>query len=502
MKHLLLTLRRSTRSTLLSVIGVLIGTGATFGWFTLASDRSPNRTVNLVVDDRPIQRSGSIPRSFSDVVKTVVPSVVRVDTMTKVSRNNRMPSFESNPLLDRFFNVPRRSQEGPMPLKRGLGSGVIVSPDGYILTNNHVIQDAEEIQVTLNENDREYKAELIGTDPKSDLAVLKIAATDLPYARIGDSDQIEVGDVVLAIGNPFGVGQTVTMGIVGATGRASMGLDYEDFIQTDAAINPGNSGGALVDVEGRLIGINTAILSRTGSNQGIGFAIPTNLARNVMEDLIEYGHVSRGFLGVMIQDVSPELADYFNIGSSKGALIAEVTPRGPADAAGIKTGDVILRFNDTSVKDSRHLKLLIGASDPNTEHDFSLLRDGKRKTLTVELDKLDSEKNWMAQTSRSDDSTGALDGVTVTDIDPGYRSQNRISRRVQGALIVEVDQNSPSWRAGLRPGDIIREINRSAVTSADEAIALSEDLSNDVILLRIWRNGSTLFIAVDETTTG
>ena len=499
MKRILLSLRRSRQSALLSIVGVLIGTGASFGWFTYANEHSHLRSINLVIDETPIERTGSIPRSFSDVVKAVAPSVVRVDTMTQVkSQANSMPNFESNPLLDRFFNRSPRQQNRALPLKRGLGSGVIVSSDGYILTNNHVIEGAQEINISLNDNDRKYTAELVGTDPKSDLAVLKINAKDLPYTRIGNSDQIEIGDVVLAVGNPFGVGQTVTMGIIGATGRASMGLDYEDFIQTDAAINPGNSGGALVDVEGRLIGINTAILSRTGSNQGIGFAIPTNLARNVMEDLIEKGHVSRGFLGVMIQDVSPEIADYFEIAESKGALIADVTPRSPAEKAGVETGDVILKYDDTEINDSRHLKLLIGASDPNTRHDFSILRNGSVRTIEVELEELNDGKMKFAGRPAPDEPEGGLDGVTVTDIDPQYRSQYQLPRRIKGALVVDVDQSSASWKSGLRPGDVIREINRSAVDSADKAIDQSKTLSSDVVLLRVWRNGATIFLAIDE----
>jgi len=503
MKRLLLTLRRSRQATFLSFIGLLIGTGAIFGWFSFANEPSNHRSVNLVVDNSPIQRTGSIPRSFSDVVKEVAPSVVRVNTTTKASpRQNRSLPPQMNPWFDRFFENGPNNQGNHRPLKHGLGSGVIVSEDGYILTNNHVIQGADEIEVVMNETDRAYKAELVGRDPKSDLAVLKIKAEGLPYTRIGNSDQIEVGDLVLAIGNPFGVGQTVTMGIVGATGRASMGLDYEDFIQTDAAINPGNSGGALVDVEGRLIGINTAILSKTGSNQGIGFAIPTNLARNVMEDLIETGHVTRGFLGVMIQDVSPQLADYFEISDSKGALIADVTPRSPAEEAGLETGDVILKFNDTMVEDSRHLKLLIGANDPNTTHDFSILREGKRHSIAVKLDELNDGKTQLAQHSNRSDSDGGLDGVTVANIDPRFRSQYQLSRRIQGALVAEVDQSSPAWRAGLRPGDVIRAINKTPVANADEAIEKSEILNQEVILLRIWRQGSTIFLAVDESDVG
>ena len=240
--------------------------------------------------------------------------------------------------------------------EHGLGSGVIVTKDGYILTNNHVVDDADEVKVTLQDG-REFTAKVIGRDPKSDIAVVKIDAKDLPVVPMADSDKVQVGDIVLAIGNPFGVGQTVTTGIVSATGRGNLGIeDYEDFIQTDAAINPGNSGGALVDVEGRLIGINTAIYSRTGGNQGIGFAIPSDLARNVMDSLISYGHVTRGYLGVMIQDVTPALAKEFKLKDNTGALVGDVVPKGPADKAGFKDGDVVLEFNGKTVTDSRRLQ--------------------------------------------------------------------------------------------------------------------------------------------------
>ena len=503
MKRLIQCLRPSRPVTSIYIVATLFGIVATFGWITLAKDSSPNRSINLIVDDRPIERSGTVPRSFSEVVKEVSPSVVRVNTTSDARRDRgEMPPPELMPWLDRFFDQRPPQPNRPLPQRNGLGSGVIVSSDGYILTNNHVIQNADRIEVVMPDSNRGFDAELIGRDPKSDLAVLKIDAENLPYARIGNSDQLAVGDLVLAVGNPFGVGQTVTMGIVSATGRASMGLDYEDFIQTDAAINPGNSGGALVDIEGRLIGINTAILSKTGANQGIGFAIPTNLARNVMEDLIESGRVNRGFLGVMIQDLSPDLADYFDRPESTGALVADVTPGSPAAKAGLESGDVITRFNDTSVRDSRHLKLMIGAADPNTDNDLSFLRNGAERGVTVRLAELADNSMKMAETSPRERSEGTLDGVRVTDLDPRFRSQYQLPRRLTGALVVDVDRDSPSWGAGLRPGDVIREINRSAVDSADDAIALSEALDSELVLLRVWRQGSTLFLAVDEGDLG
>ena len=289
-------------------------------------------------------------------------------------------------LLRRFFGdqsqgrMPRRNSG--MPRQEGVGSGVIATKDGYILTNNHVVDGADEVKVALQDG-REFTAKVIGRDPKSDVAVIKIDATDLPAVPMADSDKVEVGDVVLAIGNPFGIGQTVTTGIVSAKGRGNMGLDYEDFIQTDAAINPGNSGGALVDADGRLIGINTAILSRSGGNQGIGFAIPVNLARDVMGSLIKDGQVTRGYLGVMIQDLTPALAKEFKLKDTTGALIGDVTPKGPADKAGLKSGDLLVEFNGKTVTDSRHLKLEVARTQPGETVPVKILRDGTSKTLEV-----------------------------------------------------------------------------------------------------------------------
>ncbi|MCS1411530.1 MAG: Periplasmic pH-dependent serine endoprotease DegQ [Verrucomicrobia subdivision 3 bacterium] len=500
MKKIIRNIRTTGHLTLLSLLSALIGSGAMLGWFTYANGGANHPLVNLVIDDTPIQRTGQVPASFSDVVKEVSPSVVRINTTSKtVSREIRTTPFGWPWWFFDDLPVPPRF-EGP--IRKGLGSGVIISEDGYILTNNHLVDGVDRIKVILSTNEREYQAELVGTDPKSDLAVLKIGATALPYIRIGDSDQIEVGDIVLAVGNPFGVGQTVTMGIVGATGRASMGLDYEDFIQTDAAINPGNSGGALVDIEGRLVGINTAILSKTGANQGIGFAIPTNLARNVIEDLIEKGRVVRGFLGVGIQDINPQLAEYFDIENSEGALVADVAPNGPAERAGLRVGDVITKFNDTRIKDSRQLKLLIGESDPQTNHDLLVLRNNKLKSIMVSLDELADDQPVLSRNSFVPESEGGLDGVTVSDLDFYTRQRLRAPRSLRGALVTKVDRQSPSWRAGLRLGDVIREINGTRISDADAAIAKSETLDGDIILLWIWRNGSSFFMTVDESELG
>jgi serine protease Do len=306
-----------------------------------------------------------------------------------------------------------------------------------------------------------------------------------------------VGDVVLAVGNPFGIGQTVTMGIVSATGRATLGLEYEDFIQTDAAINMGNSGGALVDAEGRLVGINTAILSRSGGNQGIGFAVPVNLARYVMENLIEHGRVVRGFMGVNIQDVTPGLAEKFEIEERQGALVSEVTPDSPADDAGLKNGDVILEFNGKSVRDSRNLKLQVAQTAPGKEVPVKISRDGKVKELEVTLKEFPQDKALAKNSANPADSDDVTDGITVEDLNAAIRQQYNIPNYVKGAVIVDVQPESAGYEAGLRPGDVILEMNRKSVRNSEEAVAMSEGLKDDV-LLRVWSRGGSRFVVLKK----
>jgi serine protease Do len=408
--------------------------------------------------------------------------------------------------MRRFFGdegrMPRRNFN--VPRQQGIGSGVIATKDGYILTNNHVVDGADEVKVALQDG-REFNAKVIGRDPKSDVAVIKIDAKDLPAITMADSDKVEVGDVVLAVGNPFGIGQTVTTGIVSATGRAgATGLDYEDFIQTDAAINPGNSGGALVDAEGRLIGINTAILSRSGGNQGIGFAIPANLARDVMESLVKDGHVTRGYLGVMIQDVTPALASQFKLKQNNGALVGDVTPRSPAEKAGIKSGDIITEFNGKKVTDSRHLKLEVARTHPGDSVQVKVLRDGSAKTMEIAVKELPGTEQ-LAKNDRQNgsDDNGTLNGVTVSDLDGTARQQFDIPGNLRGGVVItEVQPDSGAAEAGLKPGDVILEINRHPVKSAEEAVKMTENTDTKKTLLRVWRDGGSRFVVVDESKAG
>jgi serine protease Do len=460
------------------------------------------------VDERPIARDGDGHGSFAPVVKKVAPGVVKVFTTTKVHNTsyNNMPG-NMDDLFRRFFGdqfqgrMPRRNMM-PMPRQEGIGSGVVATKDGYILTNNHVVDGADEVKVALQDG-REFTAKVIGRDPKTDIAVIKIEAKDLPAVPMADSEKVEVGDVVLAIGNPFGIGQTVTTGIVSATGRAgAVGLDYEDFIQTDAAINPGNSGGALVDAEGRLIGINTAILSRSGGNQGIGFAIPVNLARDVMESLIKDGHVTRGYLGVIIQDVTPALAKEFKLKEAHGALVGDVTAKSPAEKAGIENGDLILEFNGKKVTDSRHLKLEVARVQPGESVPVKILRDGSTKTLDVTVKEMPGTEHLAKNDSHKDDDTGTLNGVSVADLDSAARQQFDLPSNVKGVVITEVDPNSAAAEAGLKPGDVIQEINRKPVRTAEEAVKMTEKATDKTTLLRVWREGGSRYVAVDETNAG
>jgi len=466
--------------------------------------------VSLAVNDHPVARDGKLGFSFAPIVKKVAPSVVKITATVKGKEIRTQEFFPGmdDPFFRRFFgdNLRGGNRTFRTPPQHGVGSGVIVSKDGYLLTNNHVVDDADEVKVLLQDG-REFSAKVIGKDPKTDVAVVKVDAKDLDAIEIADSDKIEVGDLVLAIGNPFtgnpaNIGQSVTMGLVSATGRATLGLDYEDFIQTDAAINPGNSGGALVDAEGRLIGINTAIFSRSGGNQGIGFAIPVNLARDVMNSLVTDGKVTRGYFGVMIQDLTPALARKLDLKQRNGALVGDVVPKSPADKAGIQSGDVVTELDGKPVTDSRHLKLAVARAKPGEHVRVKVLRDGSTKTLDVTVKELpDSEPLAKSDSHRGDDSE-ALKGVAVADLDTQSRRQFNIPETVRGAIVKDVEEGSAAAEAGLRPGDVILEINKQPVKGAEDAVRLTENPNDKTTLLRLWREGGSRFLVVDESKAG
>jgi serine protease Do len=486
-------------------------------WAATALNIKSAPVIPVKVDDKPVAASGSpLGPSYAPIVKRVAPSVVKVlvtERAKKIAAADMSPFFD-NPAFREFFGDqfggpsgrPGRRGTIQQPPQEGLGSGVIVSADGYILTNNHVVQGADTIKVSLNDG-RELTAKVVGTDPQTDLAVVKVDAKDLPAITFADSERVEVGDRVLAVGNPFGVGQTVTSGMVSGLGRATMGLDYEDFIQTDAAINPGNSGGALVDAEGRLIGVNTAILSRSGGSQGIGFAIPANLARNVMEQLASGGKVVRGYLGVSIQDVTPALAAEFKLKAHEGALVGEVVPGGPAAKAGLQDGDVIKELGGKAVTDARHLKLTVANFAPGASVPAVVLRDGQ----TIKVDLKVGERPGERTLARGDgdhggvspeDDTGTLNGVGVGDLDAQARREFDVPARVRGALVTSVDPSSAAATAGLQPGDVIQEINHRPVKNAADAVKLTEKTESKKTLVRVWSQGGSRFVVVDETAPG
>lgn len=421
--------------------------------------------------------------SLAPMLEKVIPGVVNISTTTKVNVEQN-PLF-NDPFFRRFFEMPDRP---PQPEERqSLGSGVVVDADkGFVVTNNHVIAHADQITVTLRDG-RHFEAKLVGADPEMDVAVVRIKTDGLTAVSFGDSETLRVGDFVVAIGSPFGLSQTVTSGIVSALGRSGLGIEgYEDFIQTDASINPGNSGGALVDLDGRLIGINTAIVGPTGGNVGIGFAIPSNPVRTVVQQLVEYGEIRRGQLGVVVQDVTPDLARALRLEHSGGALVAQVRPGSAAGKAGLHAGDVITDVDGKPVAGAAALRNRIGLMQVGTEVRLDIIREGKRQTLTVEVAKPHHEKVQAAEISRR------LDGAQVGAIEAGHPLHGRID----GVEVFGVEQGSSAWMAGLRRGDIITSVDRRPIGTLEQFQKAVAD-SKDVLLLNVRRGDSALFIAIE-----
>jgi serine protease Do len=455
-------------------------------------------TLKPLGNEAQEQRFDKVFESFAPAVEKVAPAVVRIVT----ALSSDTPADLANGGQD----APRRYLFGrvangrsPRPLERGLGSGVIVTEDGYILTNGHLVTGANELEVTLQDG-REFKAKVVGLDAKSDIAVIKIDAHNLPTVPLADSRKVQVGDLVLAIGYPFGVGQTVTHGIVSATDRGGMGIeDYESFIQTDAPINPGNSGGALVDVTGHLIGINTAILSSSGGNLGIGFAVPSELARRVMTDLMKYGYVVRGYLGVETQDLTPGLAEEFKLHTATGVLVGGVVPNGPAGKAGLEVGDVITRFDGKDVRGARQLKLSVAEAKPGQSVPVEVVRDGSSKPLRVTIGEV-SDNDFLAKPDRTayEPDPGVLQGVIIGELNSELRQQLRIPREVQGAVVLDLHAYSAAAQAGLRPGDVIQSINRQDVRNAGEASALTQNAKDRRALLRVWSSSGSHFLLIED----
>jgi len=481
-----------------------------------------SKMPEIKIDEAPLVRNPH--NSYAPIVEKVSKSVVTISTQKKVRVGRQQESMQDDDMFRHFFGLPNDEEQGPGKRGRGgrendtddkgpkknrplgLGSGVIISADGFIITNNHVLEGADEIQVTLSGQRQEYKATKIGGDPESDIAILKIEAKDLQTAIFADSDKLKVGDSVLAIGSPFNLRQTVTSGIVSAIGRNETELSaFGNFIQTDASINPGNSGGALVDSEGRLVGINTAIYSRSGGNMGIGFAIPSNQARSVMENLIKFGKVQRGFLGIEMQDLDDALAKEFKAPDRDGVLVANVVSGGGAEKGGIKSGDIIVEINGKKIATSSDLRSMVGNMSPGTKADVKLYRDGKQESLSLALGERPGKpiaENKPVEPQKDPD-PDVLDGVTVADVSSEARKRFGIPEDINGALVTDLRPDSPSAVADIKPGDVIVEVDGRPTKDAEEAIKASEDVkTKKSVRLRVAsKNGQnyiTRFVIVEE----
>lgn len=449
-----------------------------------------------VISQESINVLSKVNRAKAEIAAVVKPAVVSISATKTIRSKKAASSFVNDPHFRRFSGYGSGPNAEPRQCSQpNLGSGVIVDANGYILTNNHVIKNADDIKIKLDDM-REFNGKVIGTDPESDLAVIKVDATHLPFLKWGDSDKLEVGATVLAVGDPYGLNQTVTSGIVCATGRANVGItEYEDFIQTDAPINPGNSGGPLVNVRGELVGINTAIFSTTGGYQGIGFAIPTRVARVVMKELINNGKVTRGWLGVSVQAVTPELAKLFGLKDQKGALVGDIVEKGPVEKAGIQRGDIILQYDGRNVIDPSSLRNMVADTPPNKEVAIQLLRSGKPvivKAVTVEMPvEIETPLEQSSGTPSS-----VFSGEKVQGITPELRKELNVPERINGVIVTNIEDGSAADKS-LLDKDIILEINSKKIKNiSDYEAVISEIQPGQDVLLMVYRNKSTLFVAL------
>src|SRR5579872_1707125 len=500
-----------SRKWLAGALGLALAFGV--GGYAVARAKDAVSTTHVRASLKLADPSeGPSKTGFAPIVKEVLPNVVNISSSKVVKARNQMQmpeGMENDPFFQQFFGQQFGGRGrggngdgngGDTPMKQreqSLGSGVIVSPEGYVLTNNHVVDGATDVRVTLSDK-REFKAQVIGTDPKTDIAVLKLTGDKFNAITLGDSQKVQVGDYALAIGDPFGVGQTVTMGIVSAKGRGNLGIeDYEDFIQTDAPINPGNSGGALVNDRGELVGINTAILSHgSGGNEGIGFAIPINLARNVMGQILDHGKVTRGYLGVVIQQITPNMSKALNLDKMQGAIVSDVSAKGPAKDAGVQRGDVILAINGNTVADSNDLRNTISMMQPGQTVKLTINRNGSTKDIDVKLGELPLSKDEAESQSDNSSSKESMKGISVETLDSDTAQQLQLPEATKGVVVTGVDPSSAAADSGLRKGDVIQEVNHQPVkTAAEFEAAMSKSDKNGVLLL-VNRGGTTIFVAL------
>ncbi len=503
------------RSSSILMGSVLVGLGVLVG-LVIASDlewlpfghavrelERPAPVSRISKPPAPVSMPGGRGRDFVQVAKSVKPSVVNIFSTRSGKTSREFHGAPSDdPFFRRFFGdefLKRFEAPQERRKERGLGSGVIVDARGVIITNNHVVKGADVVKVFLADK-TEYEAELIGVDSKTDLAVLKVEANDLPTIPWADSDHLEVGEYVLAVGNPFGLNQTVTMGIVSAVGRARMGIaEYEDFIQTDAAINPGNSGGALVNARGELVGINTAIFSRSGGNMGIGFAVPSNMARAILDQLVTTGKVVRGWLGVSIQDLSPELALQFAVPDPKGVLVSDVLQDSPAERAGLARGDVIMEFDGKVVEDATQLRNVVAVTEVGRAVEVKVIRNRHMKTLKVKVGEQPTTiaQAQLEESGRRTRVAGVLADIEVSSLDGDLAEQYGLVKGERGVMVVEVKAGSIADEAGLRAGDLILEVNRAPVPTLDHYHRLASRIRSDqTVLLLIQRRGRASFLTL------
>ncbi len=435
--------------------------------------------------------TGSGEWTFSAVARAVAPAVVNVSSVRIVRERVRRGPFGSDPFFDffgrRFFSAPRERRE------RSLGSGVIITADGYVLTNNHVIEDATEVLVYLPDG-REFTAQIAGTDPETDVAVLKLEGEDFPTVQFGDSDAANIGDLVLALGNPFGIGQTVTMGIISAKGRANVGVvEYEDFIQTDAAINPGNSGGALVDIDGLLIGINTAIFSRSGGYQGIGFAIPANMAQTVMNSIIRQGRFIRGWAGITYQDLDPDIARAFGAQGTHGALVNDVIEKGPGETAGLQRGDIIIELDSQEVTGAARLRYLIALAPSGKTVEIEYLRRGRHGRTRLTIGETPTEYLYLS--ASSDEWVSQIEGVVVENMTSRTARRLGLRKGIGGVVVKNILARSPAAYSGLRESDVILEIDETKIENVEHFKSIVSRAEGKKMILLIVRHGALYYLS-------
>jgi serine protease Do len=481
-------------------LAAVLTLGGVVGVLTVGQGRP---VITVAATSPELARLGE---TFAPIVQAQAPAVVNISSSKEV----RGPEHDVGPLLQdpvfrRFFGeqFPELFRAPKERMQRSLGSGVIVSADGYILTNNHVVENAQDIRISLNDT-REFTGRVVGADPKTDLAVVKIDQSGLHPITFGDSKTVRPGDIALAIGNPFGLGGTVTMGVISATGRGGLGIEeIEDFIQTDAAVNPGNSGGALVNTRGELIGINTAILSPSGGNLGIGFAVPVSLARDVMDQIIRTGKVTRAWLGVALQEVTADIAATFHLDKPRGALVADVEERSPASTAGIQTGDIILAIDQKPVTDARSLQLALGQMTPGKAVRLTVFRNGQERDVNVTLSEqpAQTERGSRPRGSRQPSSAAPrggpeFRGLSVQTLDPNMAAQLGLSAKTQGVIVTDVEPGSAADDAGLQHGDVILETNRQPVRNPSEFEAAMSKNSDSGVVLLVNRGGRTHYVTI------